>query len=97
MNVKAVIDTNVLVSAYWTRNSDSPPARVYRALFSGRWGPTSSAARNRDQTQIALRGGCGRPRTSAPTGGDAPRRFRGQMRENEAIREAWKRVHEQRD
>ena len=49
MNVKAVIDTNVLVSAYWTRNSDSPPARVYRALFSG---------------------------TSAPTGGDAPRRFR---------------------
>ena len=69
MNVKAVIDTNVLVSAYWTRNSDSPPARVYRALFSGRWGPTSSAARNRDQTQIALRGGCGRPGTSAPTGG----------------------------
>ena len=35
MNVKAVIDTNVLVSAYWTRNSDSPPARVYRALLSG--------------------------------------------------------------
>ena len=35
MTVKAVIDTNVLVSAYWTRNSDSPPARVYRALFSG--------------------------------------------------------------
>ena len=35
MSVKAVIDTNVLVSAYWTRNSDSPPARVYRALFSG--------------------------------------------------------------
>ena len=35
MSVKAVIDTNVLVSAYWTRNADSPPARVYRALFSG--------------------------------------------------------------
>ena len=35
MNVKAVIDTNVLVSAYWTRNSDSPPERVYRALLSG--------------------------------------------------------------
>ena len=35
MNVKAVIDTNVLVSAYWTRNTDSPPARVYRALLSG--------------------------------------------------------------
>ena len=40
MNVKAVIDTNVLVSAYWTRNSDSPPARVYRALFSGTSAPT---------------------------------------------------------
>ena len=47
--------------------------------------------------EIALWGGCGRPRTSAPTGGDAPRRFCGQMRENEAIRKAWKRVHEQRD
>jgi putative PIN family toxin of toxin-antitoxin system len=35
MNIKAVIDTNVLVSAYLTRNSDSPPARVYRAMFSG--------------------------------------------------------------
>ena len=35
MNVKAVIDTNVLVSAYWTRNADSPPARVYRALLLG--------------------------------------------------------------
>lgn len=41
MNVKAVIDTNVLVSAYWTRNSDSPPARVYRALFSGTSAPTT--------------------------------------------------------
>ena len=35
MNVKAVIDTNVLVSAYWTRNADSPPTRVYRALLLG--------------------------------------------------------------
>ena len=35
MNVKAVIDTNVLVSAYWTGNADSPPARVYRALLLG--------------------------------------------------------------
>lgn len=35
MNFKVVIDTNVLVSAYWTRNADSPPARVYRALFTG--------------------------------------------------------------
>lgn len=35
MNVKAVIDTNVLVSAYWTRSADSPPVRVCRAVFSG--------------------------------------------------------------
>ena len=35
MSIKAVIDTNVLVSAYWTRNADSPPARVYRALLLG--------------------------------------------------------------
>lgn len=35
MSVKAVIDTNVLVAAYWTSNADSPPARVYRALLAG--------------------------------------------------------------
>lgn len=35
MSAKAVIDTNVLVSAYWTSNPDSPPARVYRAVLSG--------------------------------------------------------------
>lgn len=35
MSVRAVIDTNVLVSAYWTGNPDSPPARVYRAVLSG--------------------------------------------------------------
>ena len=32
MSVKAVIDTNVLVSAYWTSSADSPPVRVYRDL-----------------------------------------------------------------
>lgn len=35
MNVKVVIETNVLVSAYWTRSADSPPARVCSAMFSG--------------------------------------------------------------
>lgn len=35
MSIRAVIDTNVLVSAYWTHASDSPPVRVYRALLSG--------------------------------------------------------------
>lgn len=35
MSVKAVIDTNVLVSAYWTSNPDSPHVRVYMAVLSG--------------------------------------------------------------
>lgn len=35
MSTRAVIDTNVLVSAYWTRDAESPTVRVYRALLSG--------------------------------------------------------------
>lgn len=35
MGIKAVIDTNVIVSAYWTGNDASPTVRVYRALLSG--------------------------------------------------------------
>lgn len=35
MSVRAVIDTNVLVSAHWTGDADSPTVRVYRALLSG--------------------------------------------------------------
>ena len=35
MSIKAVIDTNVIVSAYWTKNPMSPTARIYRAILSG--------------------------------------------------------------
>ena len=35
MSVKAVIDTNVLVSAYWTSTADSPPVRLFRAVLAG--------------------------------------------------------------
>lgn len=35
MKVKAVIDTNVLVSAFLTKNPDSPTIRVVRAILSG--------------------------------------------------------------
>lgn len=34
MSVKAVIDTNVLVSAFLTKNPDSPTIRVVRAILS---------------------------------------------------------------
>ena len=34
MNVSAVIDTNVLVSAFWTKNRSSPPARILDALVA---------------------------------------------------------------
>lgn len=35
MSIKAVIDTNVLVSAFWTSREDAPPARILRALLVG--------------------------------------------------------------
>ena len=37
MSIKAVIDTNVLVSAFWTRNPKSPTAKIAQALLSGRF------------------------------------------------------------
>ena len=37
--IKAVIDTNVLVSALWTKNHNSPPRRILLALLQGRFIP----------------------------------------------------------
>ena len=34
MRLKAVIDTNVLVSAFWTGNRESPPFRIYHAIMT---------------------------------------------------------------
>ena len=34
--IRAVIDTNVFVSALWTNNPDSPPMRIYRAVTDGK-------------------------------------------------------------
>ena len=40
--IAAVIDTNVLVSAFWSFGSDSPPMRILRALANGRFTPLVS-------------------------------------------------------
>ncbi len=37
MNVKAVIDTNVLVSAFLTKNPDSPTFRIAKAILDDRF------------------------------------------------------------
>ena len=39
MSLKAVIDTNVFVSAFWRDNEDSPPYRIYRAMMDQRFIP----------------------------------------------------------
>ena len=33
--ISAVIDTNVLVSAFWSFGKDTPPMRILRALVNG--------------------------------------------------------------
>lgn len=42
MSIKAVIDTNVFVSAFWNRNIESPPRRIYRALMDRQFIPLYS-------------------------------------------------------
>ena len=42
MNIKAVIDTNVFVSAFWSKNIEAPPIRIYRALMERRFTPLYS-------------------------------------------------------
>ena len=37
--MKAVIDTNVFVSAFWTNNSNSPTVRIYNAMLRGDFVP----------------------------------------------------------
>ena len=39
MSIKAVIDTNIFVSAFWRDNEDSPPYRIYRAMMEQRFIP----------------------------------------------------------
>ena len=40
--ISAVIDTNVLVSAFWSFGRDTPPMRILRALANGRFTPIVS-------------------------------------------------------
>lgn len=42
MNIKAVIDTNVLVSAFLTKNPDSPTYRVAAAILDDKFTPVYS-------------------------------------------------------
>ena len=39
MSIKAVIDTNVLVSAFWSGDRETPPFRIYRAIMARRFIP----------------------------------------------------------
>ncbi|MBQ3807949.1 MAG: putative toxin-antitoxin system toxin component, PIN family [Kiritimatiellae bacterium] len=41
--IKAVIDTNVLVSAFWTRNRQSPTVRIAEAITNNLFTPLYSA------------------------------------------------------
>lgn len=40
--IRAVIDTNVLVSAFWTRNRLSPTVRIVQAMVNGGFTPVYS-------------------------------------------------------
>jgi len=42
MSVKAVIDTNVLVSAFWSGGRETPPFRIYQAIMARRFIPLYS-------------------------------------------------------
>ena len=42
MSIKAVIDTNVLVSAFWSGDRETPPFRIYRAIMARRFIPLYS-------------------------------------------------------
>ena len=44
MSIKAVIDTNVLVSAFLTKNTNSPTYRVADAILDGKFTPVYSLA-----------------------------------------------------
>jgi len=43
MNIKAVIDTNVLVSAFWTKNRESPTVRILDAVLAHAFTPLYSS------------------------------------------------------
>ena len=42
MSIKVVIDTNVLVSSFISKNPNSPPVRIVKAIAEGRFTPVYS-------------------------------------------------------
>jgi len=58
---RAVIDTNVFVSAFWTDNPASPPMLIYRALLSRKFIPVYSEEIMREYTEVLHRDKFGFP------------------------------------
>ena len=52
MSVKAVIDTNVLVSAFLSKNQDSPTVRIANAIFDERFIPVYSPDMIAEYTEV---------------------------------------------
>ena len=53
--MSAVIDTNVLVSAFWCFGKDTPPMRILRALVNGVFTPLVSKDMLAEYRQVLLR------------------------------------------
>ena len=53
--IKAVIDTNVFVSALWTKNPNSPTRRILIALLHGRFIPLHNAEILAEYSEVLCR------------------------------------------
>ena len=53
--ISAVIDTNVLVSAFWCFGKDTPPMRILRALVNGAFTPLISDGMMAEYRQVLSR------------------------------------------
>ncbi len=53
--MKAVVDTNVLVSALLSRRADSPTVRIFHALIDGRFTPLYSPDMIADASRLRSR------------------------------------------
>ena len=56
MSIKAVIDTNVLVSSFISKNPQSPTVRVAKAIFDGSFVPVFSADMLDEYEEVLGRG-----------------------------------------
>ena len=83
----AVIDTNVLVSAFWSNNRESPPAKIYHAIMDRLFKPIYNAEIIAEYDEVLHRRNFGFPASQVDAAIRAVREFGEEVTPAESVTE----------